>query len=95
MDAPKCGTCGKVEWRHICSGTAGKPEKQVKPAARVKTELPGRPRSVDRNVIGTPAPAVTRGVTHTVTHKPAVTHKRTNAMRQKDYRERMAAKRAG
>jgi len=86
MDAPRCGVCGKAEWRHICSGSG----------------VSDRVRGGDRHAVDMLAPAVT----HSVTHKAAVTHKRTNAARQKDYRaahadevkkrnrERMAAKRS-
>ena len=92
---------------------AGNGRNQPKPAPKPETGLATAPRRGDRKTVDAPVPVVThsaRGVTHkplSVTHTvEPVTH-RTNAERQKAYREahldqtrkrnreRMAAKRTG
>ena len=85
---------------------AGNGRNQPKPAPKPETGLATAPRRGDRKTVDAPVPVVThsaRSVTHTV---EPVTH-RTNAERQKAYREahfdqtrkrnreRMAAKRTG
>lgn len=61
---------------------------QAKTPIKPKSDLVGTPTSDLRNALDTTTPAVTHETSNAVTHKVTnVTH-RTNAQRQKDYRER-------
>ena len=53
MDAPKCMICGVIEWRHVCSGSAGKPKPKSK-----KTGRSERPRIDERQAVNIPVPPV-------------------------------------